>query len=63
MLLLLLYSLSLRYFALFESIGTMMVVKSVAGGSIEKVARVQNSLWDIDLGGLLPNLDWVKDSV
>ena len=41
----------------------MMVVKSVAGGSIEKVARVQNSLWDIDLGGLLPNLDWVKDSV
>jgi len=51
------------YFAFFENVGTMVVVSCVSGGSIEKTVRLKPGVWDIDLGGHLPNVDWIKDKV
>jgi len=51
------------YFALLESIGSAVVVGSTVGGSIEKSIRLNPSVWDVDLGGKLPNLDWIRNQV
>lgn len=40
-----------------------MVVKSVSGGSVEKTFRLNSDVWNIDLGGRLPNTDWLKEQV